>query len=178
MAVYLKQDMLKVAKSANLTVDLTKLGKVQTNRLYNFLMSGNISGDGVPAQLSRRLYKEHQLPYIHENRWHISWGGLTGEAIHELQTVGSAVKMASSGVEVSAYTTTSWLDDMVAGNPDGSIPKYMLRRMLGDGTDAAKPYLEYIRAIKLTPSDTIKQLAEGIKARSITELSIQIYTGE
>ena len=178
MAVYLKKDMLNVAKSAHITVDLTKLGKVQLNRLYKYLMSGNISGDGVPAQITRGLLREHQLPFIHENRWHVGWCDLPAEARHEIQTVGSAIKMASSGYEASRYSSTSWLDDMVAGNPDGVIPKYALRRLVDYKSDADSPFLSCIREIKLTPSDAIKQIAEGIKARDINELSIQIYTGE
>lgn len=178
MAVYLKKDMLNVAKSAHITVDLTKLGKVQLNRLYKYLMTGNFTGDGVPVQIALSLYREHQAPYIHENKWYVGWGGLPAEAVHEIQTVGSALKMAMSGIEQSRYDSTQWLDDMVAGRTSGGIPKYSLRRILGDGTDAAKPYLECIRAITLPPSDTIKQIAESIKARSINEVTIQIYTGE
>lgn len=180
MALYIKKDMLNVAKSANLTVDLTKLGKVQLNRLYKFLMSGNILGDGVPAQITRGLLREHQAPYIHESTWHVHWVDLPAEARHELQTVGSALKMASNG-ELSRYDSTQWLDNMVAGNPDGELRKYSMRRMLNAHQtikDVEQPYMECIRAIKLTPSDPIKQIAEGIKARSITELSIQIFTGE
>ena len=178
MALYLKKDMLNVAKSANLTVDLTKLGKVQLNRLYKFLMSGNIAGDGVPAQIANSIYKEHQQPLIHEHTGWVRWHTLPAEAIHELQTVGSAIKMASSGIEHSRYDSTQWLDNMVAGNPDGGIPKYSMRRMVGEGTNADIPYLKFIREIKLTPSDTIKQIAEGIKAQSINEVTIQIFTGE
>lgn len=178
MAIYLKKDMLNVAKSANLTVDLTKLGKVQLNRLYKFLMSGNISGDGVPAQIANALYKEHQQPNIHEHTWWVRWNNLPNEAIHEIQTVGCAIKMAMSGVEQSIYDSTQWLDDMVAGLPQGGVPKYALSRIVDYKPDADNAFLSCIRAITLPPSDTIKQLAEGIKARSINEVTIQIYTGE
>lgn len=177
MALYLKKDMLNVAKSANLTVDLTKLGKVQLNRLYKFLMSGNIAGDGVPAQIANSIYKEHQQPLIHEHTWWVRWHTLPAEAIHELQTVGSAIKMASSGIEHSRYDSTQWLDDMVTGLPQGGIPKYALRRII-DCRDIDNPFFKCIREIKLTPSDTIKQIAEGIKAQSINEVTIQIFTGE
>jgi len=65
MAVYLKKGMLSVAKSVNVTVDLSKLGKISTNRIAKFLLTGNIQGDKLAF-----------------NTW-LEWNGIsiTGERI-------------------------------------------------------------------------------------------------
>jgi len=177
MAIYLKKDMLNVAKSANLTVDLTKLGKVQINRLYKYLMNGNIVGEGVPAQVALGLYKEYQAPYVHTMTWKVAWRGLPAEAIHEIQAVGSALKMVSDGLDVG-YNSFHALNSMLSDDHSGEFPRYAVRRIVGYDDNADKPYMDCIKAIKLTPSDTIKQLAESIKSRSINEVTIQIFTGE
>lgn len=177
MALYLSKKMLDVASSANVNVDLTKLGTVQINRLYNYLMSGNIVGEGIPAQIALELYKQHQVPYIHIRTWSVKWRNLPAEALHEIQTVGSALKMAASGVDVG-YELFHALNDMLSDEPSGDFPMYALNRIVGYGTDADKPYMECIKAIKVAPTDMIKQLAESIKSRSINEVTIQIYTGE
>lgn len=177
MAIFLKKDLLNVAKSANLTVDLTKLGKVQINRLYKYLMNGNIVGEGIPAQVALGLYKQYRVPYVHTMTWKVEWRNLPAEALHEIQAVGSALKMAASGMDVG-YNSFYSLNSMLSGEPSGEFPSYAVRRIVGYEDNAEKPYIDCIKSIKLAPTDTIKQLAESIISRSINEVTIQVYTGE
>lgn len=166
MALYLKKDMLKVVKSAQVTVNLTKLGKVSTNRIAKFLVSGNIQGNAVTAQIARGILDELKEPYIHQTTWQIHWFNLPEQALDELRAVGNALNLAMPSEQ--RYWRHS-VESLMHPKPTGKIVTH---------TEAVKPFVNHMKTIKTPPSEAVIKIAQGIKSRSIKETTIQIYTGE
>jgi hypothetical protein len=179
MALYLSKRMLNVTKSARVKIDLTKLGKVQLNRLHKFLTTGSVSGNGVPAQIAVGILQEYQAPYMHYySQWRFTWGNLPNETLEQISIVGNAVKLSAPNLEVTRYETLDWLDDLVTPKPSDELYIYRLKNAYRYDPPGYQAYIDFLKAITVPQSDTITQLAESIKTRSIKEITIQIYTGE
>jgi hypothetical protein len=170
MALYLKANLLKVTKEVHATVDLTKLGKTQLNRVHKYLTTGNLSGEGVPAQIALGILRQTNSPYIHMRAYACQHNRLPQSAIDELNVVIDAIRMAvgdDDGVREMAHEMLS-----------GYFSYYYLRRLFDFKAGLYQPYLEHINSITIQPSDAVSQIAEAIKARTMTEVTLTLHTGE
>jgi hypothetical protein len=179
MALYLKKGMLSVAKSVSVTVDLSKLGKISTNRIAKFLLSGIILGDGIPAQIANSILRQHKQPHLRHWGWSIEWVDLPEQAIEEIRTVGNAIKLSAPNLVPTRYQSHHWLNETLLNpQPTGSFGMYSLRGAFNYDEEIVKTYSNHFKTIKLSPSDDIKQLAKGIKARTIKSITLTLYSGE
>jgi hypothetical protein len=180
MALYLKKGMLSVTKSVNVTVDLSKLGKISTNRIAKFLLTGNIQGEGIPAQVAQGILTNHNQPYIKSTTWIVRWHNLPDEALEQIQVVGGAVSLAFPNIENhrGRYHKSEVINSLINPPSTGECYTYTIRNVYDYDVTLYQPYLNHFKTIKLTPSDQIKRIAKGIKARTIQAITIQIHTGE
>lgn len=170
MALYLKADLLKVTKEVHATVDLTKLGKTQLNRVYKYLTTGNISGEAVPAQIALELLRQTNEPYIHTKSWAFHTQRLPQSAIDEIKVVIDAIRLAVGNDD--------GVREMELQMLSGAFPYWYLRRLFDFNAELYQPYLEHIKSITIQPSDAVRQIAEAIKARTMTEVTLTLHTGE
>jgi hypothetical protein len=61
--------------------------------------------------------------------------------------------------------------------PQGQVATYHIRYAF-DYKEEAKPYTDHFKSITLTPSEQVKRIADGIKARTTKEITITLFTGE
>lgn len=171
MALYLKADLLKVAKEVHATVDLSKLGKTQLNRVYKYLTTGHVSGEAIPAQIAVELLKQNNEPYIHSKGWITIYNRLPQSALDEIKVVVDAIRMAVG--------VTDRLRDLERGMMHGTGFAHWYLRVLFDFKDELyQPYLSHLKTITIQPSDAVIQIAEAIKARTMTEVTLTLHTGE
>lgn len=176
MAISIAKSMLNVSKLVNVTIDMNKISKVSTNRIHKFLTTGIVTGEGIAAQIALNILQKHNAPNIHKTKWRIKWHQLPAEEINAIQAVGSMVKLTAMSKYVEYFE--EYLEDSIEGKPSGSFSIWALCRAVGYAKKDIAPFINPIMAIKMPPSDAIKQIAEGIKARSITEITINLHTGE
>jgi hypothetical protein len=95
---------------------------------------------------------------------------LPQSAIDEIKVVVDAIRMALGDRDD--------VREMAHEMLNGAFSYWYIRRLFDFKAGLYQPYLEHIKSITIQPSDAVSQIAEAIKARTMTEVTLTIYTGE
>jgi hypothetical protein len=98
----------------------------------------------------------------------------------EIRCVGNAINLAmpSQSQDTVRNSYFNWLTTLMNPKSQGQVATYHIRYAFDYKEELAKPYTDHFKSITLTPSEQVKRIADGIKARTTKEITITLFTGE
>lgn len=156
---------LRVAKKVDITYDLTRLGKLQINRLVKGLRTGIVTGSyrSVPAKIVQKARVEHGAPMLRSHNQEVYWDCMDADN-RDNDTFWGLMNAVAIAYKVregrESYYSQRIRDKKQNGHAHGIEPQ-LLKRILKESI--------------ITTPQSVNKLADDIEAGRITEITVDAH---